>query len=40
MSEKDSRLATAPRERPAPTLEQLAQVIARMPAEADVQRRN
>lgn len=40
LSEKDTRVATARRERPAPTLEQVKHVIALMPSSADIERRN
>lgn len=40
LSEKDVRIATATRERPVPTLEQVHHVLATMPAETDIQRRN
>ena len=40
LSEKDSRVATARRERPAPTLEQVKHVIALMPDSTDIERRN
>jgi len=40
LSEKDVRIATAKREKKAPTLEQVRHVITQMPAETDVQRRN
>lgn len=39
-SDKDTRVATARRERPAPTLEQVQHVIATMPASTEVERRN
>ncbi len=39
-SEKDSRVATARRTRPVPTLEQIKHVIATMPATTDIERRN
>jgi integrase len=39
-SDKDSRVAKARRERPAPTLEQVKHVIATMPAATDIERRN
>jgi integrase/recombinase XerD len=40
LSEKDTRVATARRERPAPTLEQIKHVIATMPVETEIERRN
>jgi integrase/recombinase XerD len=40
LSEKDTRVATARRERPAPTLEQIKHVIALMPDRSDIERRN
>ena len=40
LSEKDTRVATARRERPAPTLEQVRHVIALMPASTDIERRD
>lgn len=40
LSENDTRTATARREQRAPTLEQVKHVIATMPAETDIQRRN
>ena len=40
LSEKDTRVATARRERAAPTLEQVRHVIAMMPANTDIERRN
>ncbi|MGH9348762.1 MAG: tyrosine-type recombinase/integrase [Vicinamibacterales bacterium] len=40
LSEKDVRVATARRERPGPTLEQVRHVIDLMPAETEIQRRN
>ena len=40
LSEKDTRVATARRERPAPTLEQIKHVIANMHAVTDIERRN
>jgi integrase len=40
LSEKDTRVATTRRERPAPTLEQIRRVIATMPAVSDIERRN
>ncbi|TXH49239.1 MAG: site-specific integrase [Burkholderiaceae bacterium] len=40
LSEKDSRIATARRPRPVPTLEQVKHVIQRMPANTDIERRN
>ena len=40
LSEKDTRVATARRERPAPTLEQIRHVIALMPAQTEIERRN
>jgi integrase/recombinase XerD len=40
LSEKDSRVATARRERPVPTLEQVKHVIATMPAGSEIERRN
>jgi integrase/recombinase XerD len=39
-SEKDSRIATARRDRPAPTLEQVRHVLTTMPAGSDVELRN
>lgn len=40
LSEKDTRVATARRERPAPTLDQVKHVIATMPAATEIERRN
>ena len=40
VSEKDARIATARRQRPVPTLEQVRHVIATMPAVTDIERRN
>lgn len=40
LPEKESRVAMARRERPAPTLEQVRHVIGRMPAGDDIERRN
>ena len=40
LSEKDTRVATAKRERPAPTLEQVKHTIALMPGRTDIERRN
>ena len=40
LSDKDKRVATAPRERKAPTLEQVKHVIGMMPAGGDIDRRN
>jgi integrase len=40
LSDKDSRIATARRSRPAPTLEQINHVISTMPASSDVEKRN
>jgi integrase len=40
LSEKDSRIATAQRERKAPTLEQVKYVIQAMPEENEIERRN
>lgn len=40
LSAKESRIATARRERPVPTLEQLRHVIARMPTETEIELRN
>jgi integrase len=40
LSEKDTRVANARRERPAPTLEQITHVIASMPAVTEIERRN
>ena len=40
LSEKDSRMATARRERPAPTLEQIKHALASMPTGSDIERRN
>lgn len=40
LSEKDSRVATARRQRPVPTLEQVRHVILTMPAGTDIERRN
>ena len=40
LSEKDTRVATARRERPAPTLEQVKHVIAFMPDHTEIERRD
>jgi integrase/recombinase XerD len=40
LSEKDTRVATTRRDRPAPTLEQVKHVIAHMPAATEIERRN
>jgi integrase len=40
LSEKDARIATAQRERKAPTLEQVKHVILAMPFESEIERRN
>jgi integrase len=40
LSDKDVRVATAKREQKAPTLEQVKHVIATMPADTDIQKRN
>ena len=40
VSEKDARIATARRSRPVPTVEQVRHVIAHMPAETEIERRN
>ena len=40
VSEKDTRIATARRSRPVPTVEQVRHVIAHMPAETEIERRN
>lgn len=40
LSDKDSRIATARRCRPVPTLEQIRHVIATMPSETDLEKRN
>lgn len=40
LPDKDTRVATARRQRPVPTLEQLQHVIRNMPADDDLQRRN
>lgn len=40
LSEKDSRVATARRERPAPTMEQITHTIRGMPTDTDIARRN
>lgn len=40
LSEKDTRVATARRERTAPTIEQVKHVLANMPADTDINRRN
>lgn len=40
LSEKDSRVATARRQRPVPTMEQIKHVIASMPANSEIERRN
>jgi integrase/recombinase XerD len=40
LSEKDSRIATAKRSRPVPTVEQVRHVVAQMPARTEIERRN
>src|SRR5208282_4327796 len=40
LSEKDLRIATAHREQPVPTIEQITHVIAKMAAGSDIERRN
>lgn len=40
LSEKEVRIAKATREKPVPTLEQVHHVLATMPAEADIEKRN
>ena len=40
LSEKDTRVATARREREAPTLEQIKHTIGKMPGETDIEKRN
>lgn len=40
LSEKDSRVATARRERPAPTMEQIKHVIQSLPAQTEIQQRD
>jgi len=40
MSEKDTRIATARREKPVPTLEQIKHVIASMPTDSEIELRN
>ncbi len=40
LSEKDTRIATARRTKPAPTLEQIKHVIGMMPTDTDIQRRD
>src|SRR5271170_4257393 len=40
LSEKDARIATAQRERKAPTVEQVKHVIQKMPAQTEIERRN
>jgi integrase len=40
LSEKETRIAKAPRERPVPTREQIESVLERMPAETDIERRD
>lgn len=40
LSEKDARIAKATRERAAPTIEQVHHVLARMPSESDIERRD
>jgi len=40
LSDNDKRVATATREQKAPTLEQMKHIIARMPADTEIQRRN
>ena len=40
LSEKDSRVATARRDQPGPTLEQVRHVIKQMPADTDIELRN
>jgi len=40
VSEKDARIATARREKPVPTMEQIKHVLATMPAESEIEMRN
>jgi len=40
LSEKDTRIATAKRQKPVPTIEQIKHVIDTMPANTDIERRN
>ncbi len=40
LSDKDTRIATAPREQRAPTLEQIKHVIQTMPTKTEIERRN
>jgi integrase len=40
LSDKDTRIATARRDKPFPTLEQIKHVIANMPSSSDIERRN
>lgn len=40
LSDKDTRVATARREKTCPTMEQVKHVIARMPQDSDIERRN
>jgi len=40
LSEKDTRIATARRQRPVPTLEQVKHTLALMPTDTDIERRN
>ena len=40
LSEKDSRVAKAKRDKPVPTLEQIKHVLAKMPGKNDIERRN
>ena len=40
LSDKDTRIATARRQRPAPTLEQVRHTLARMPAVSEIERRD
>lgn len=40
LSEKDTRIATARRERPVPTLEQVKHALAKMPTTTEIERRN
>lgn len=40
LSEKDVRIATARREKPVPTLEQINHVLAKMPHDTDIEKRN
>jgi integrase len=40
LSEKDARIAKAPRSRPVPTPEQIENLLTRMPSETDIQMRN